>query len=148
MGKEPLTQIQEHNEYCIKSTHGGTPETHVNLKLEQTFWCCFVCVGVEHMEVARLGSHYQAYVTVTATATQDLSRICNLRSSLWQRQILNPLSEARDLTYILMDTTRLHNLLSHSGSSRYWCLLHEYEFFLHSTAYFIMHFKSSIVFLC
>ena len=30
------------------------------------------------------------------TATSDLTHICNLCSSLWQRRILNPLSKARD----------------------------------------------------
>ena len=44
----------------------------------------------------------QAYIT--ATATPDLSHICILHHSLQQRQILNPLSEARDQTCILMDT--------------------------------------------
>ena len=32
----------------------------------------------------------------SATATRDLSRVCNLCHSSWQRQILNPLSEAGD----------------------------------------------------
>ena len=32
----------------------------------------------------------------TATATLDLSRTCDLRCNLWQRRILNPLSETRD----------------------------------------------------
>ena len=32
----------------------------------------------------------------TATATQDLSHICNLHQSSWQCRILNLLSEARD----------------------------------------------------
>ena len=45
----------------------------------------------------------QAYAT--ATAAQDLSHICELYSSLWQCQILNPLSEARDRTHILMVTS-------------------------------------------
>ena len=41
---------------------------------------------------------------VTATATQDPSRLCDLHHSLWQHRILNPLSEARDQTHILTDT--------------------------------------------
>ena len=45
-----------------------------------------------HMEVPRLG------VYTAATATQDLSRICGLRRSSQQRQILNPSSKARDRT--------------------------------------------------
>ena len=35
-----------------------------------------------------------------------------------QLQILNPLSEARDWTHILMDTSWVHNLLSHNGNSK------------------------------
>ena len=38
----------------------------------------------------------------TATATPDPSRIFDLQHSSWQRQILNPLSEARDQTHNLM----------------------------------------------
>ena len=38
----------------------------------------------------------QLLAYVIATAMQDLSCICNLYHSLWQRQTLNPLSEARD----------------------------------------------------
>ena len=41
----------------------------------------------------------------TATATQDLSHVCDLHYSSWQCQILNPLSKARDQTRILMDTS-------------------------------------------
>ena len=37
----------------------------------------------------------------TATATQDPSRVCDLRSS-WQHQILNLLSKGRDRTCILI----------------------------------------------
>ena len=38
----------------------------------------------------------------TATATQDSSNVCDLYHSSWQHQILNPLSEAKDRTLILM----------------------------------------------
>ena len=41
----------------------------------------------------------------TATAMQDLSCICDLHHSSRQRQILNPLSEARDWTPVLMDAS-------------------------------------------
>ena len=34
-----------------------------------------------------------------------------------QYRILNPLSEAKDLTHILKDTSQVHNLLSHKGNS-------------------------------
>ena len=61
------------------------------------------------MEVPRLGveSELQSLAYTTATATQDPSCICNLHHSSWQRQILNPLSEARDRTRVLMNTSRI-----------------------------------------
>ena len=63
-----------------------------------------------HMEVPRLGgkSELQLPAYTTATATRDLSCICDLYHSSWQRWILNPLSRARHWTHILMDTSRIH----------------------------------------
>ena len=55
-------------------------------------------------------------IRATATATPDPSHICDLRHSLGQHQILNPLNKARDRTYILMDTSQVLNLLSHGGT--------------------------------
>ena len=46
------------------------------------------------MEVPRLESELQ--LLAYATATQDLSRVCDLQHSSWQCQLLSPLSEARD----------------------------------------------------
>ena len=43
-----------------------------------------------------------------STAMPDPSRVCDLHQSSWQRQILNPLREARDLTRILMDASQVH----------------------------------------
>ena len=61
------------------------------------------------MEVPRLGveSELQLPAYTTATAMQDLSRICDLHHSFQQGQILNPLSKARDQTCILMDTSQV-----------------------------------------
>ena len=42
----------------------------------------------------------------TATAKPDPRHICNLHHSSWQCQILNPLSEDRDWTCVLMDARR------------------------------------------
>ena len=50
----------------------------------------------------------------TATAVQDLSCICDLHHSSLQCWILNPLSGARDRSHILMDTSQVHNPLSHN----------------------------------
>ena len=38
-------------------------------------------------------------------AMWDLSCICSLYHSSWQRQIFNTLSEVRDQTHVLMDTS-------------------------------------------
>ena len=73
------------------------------------------------MEVPRPGVESElqplAYATATVTATRDPSRVCNLQHSSPQHQILNPLSEARDSTGILMDTSQVLNLPSHNGNS-------------------------------
>ena len=61
------------------------------------------------MEVLRLGveSELQLPAYVTATAP-DPHRICDLRHSSWQHQILNPLSEARDRTRNLKVPSQIH----------------------------------------
>ena len=43
-----------------------------------------------------------------ARATQDPSCVSDLHHSSQQRWVLNPLSEARDRTHILVDTTRIY----------------------------------------
>ena len=71
-------------------------------------FCLFL--GLWHMDVPSLGLgldlHLPAYSA--ATATQDFSRVCNLHHSSRQRQVLNSLSEARDRTHNLMDTSQVH----------------------------------------
>ena len=62
-----------------------------------------------HMEVPRLGvkSELQLLAYASATATRDLSHVCDLLHSSWQYWILNLLSEARDRTLILMDISQV-----------------------------------------
>ena len=62
------------------------------------------------MDVPRLGVklELQLLAYTTATVTPDLSHVCNLHHILQQCQILNPLSGARDLTCILIDTSWVH----------------------------------------
>ena len=80
---------------------------------------CFLGPHLRHMEVLRLGvkSELQLPAYTTATATWDLSPVCNLHNSSWQHQILNPLIEARDRTSILMDTSWVRYPPSHKGNS-------------------------------
>ena len=84
------------------------------------FFFCFSGMHPWHMEVPRLGVklelQLQAYTT--AIAAPDPSRICDLHSSQ-QCWILNPLSEARVQTHILIYTSWVLNLLSHNGNSLY-----------------------------
>ena len=58
------------------------------------------------MEVPRLGVELELQLLAYATAPtmQDLSHVCDLHQSSGQHRILNPLSEARDQTQVLMDT--------------------------------------------
>ena len=59
------------------------------------------------MEVLRLGVEMELQLPAytTATETQDLSQVFDLHHSSRQQQILNPLSEARARTRVLMDTS-------------------------------------------
>ena len=63
---------------------------------------------MQHMEVPRLvvESELQLLAYATATARQDLSRICDLHHSSWQHWIPHPLTKARDRTHVLIDTVR------------------------------------------
>ena len=71
------------------------------------------------MEVPSLGVGIRAAAAAydTAVATLDLSHSCHLCRSLWQRWIINPLSEARDGTHILLETILVLNQLNHNGNS-------------------------------
>ena len=68
------------------------------------------------MEIPRPGvkSELQLPSYATATATWDSSHVFDLHHSSQQCCILNLLSEARDLTCILMDISNAHSLLSHN----------------------------------
>ena len=53
-----------------------------------------------------MGVRLLAYTT--AMAMLDLSHICNLERSLPKCQILDLLSDVRDQTHVLMDTSQVH----------------------------------------
>ena len=69
------------------------------------FW--FLGPLLRHMEVLRLGVELELQLPAyaMATATPDLSHVFKLHHRSWQCCTLNPLSEARDGTHILMDTS-------------------------------------------
>ena len=71
------------------------------------------------MEVPRLGVKLELQLPAytTATAMWDPSHICDLYHSSRQRGILNPLSQARDQTRILMDASRVR-WVRHTGELR------------------------------
>ena len=124
--------LQSHTYSCIATPYsfntGEAWKTHINEHPGEdrntqvgSIWLAwtlffpflsFVFVGphLQHMEVPRLGIQSELYLPAytTATATPDLSCICNLHHSSRQRQILNPLIEARDGLCILMDTSQVH----------------------------------------
>ena len=78
---------------CSGSTRSFPPHTHP--------W---------YVEVPRLGVklELQLPACTTATAMQDLRRICDLHHTSRQCQILNPLSRARKRIQVFMDTSQFH----------------------------------------
>ena len=62
------------------------------------------------MEVSRLEVELELQLPAytTATAMRDLNHIFDLHHTSQQCQILNPLSEAKDQTCVLMDTSQIH----------------------------------------
>ena len=59
------------------------------------------------MEVPRLRAELELQLPVYTTAMPDLSRISDLNLSSQQHRILNPMSEARNGTCVLMDSSRV-----------------------------------------
>ena len=76
------------------------------------------------MEVPRLGvkTELQLPAYTTATATWDLSRICDLHRSSQQHWIFNPMSKARDQTRVIKGTSWVHYGLATMGTSEVFSL--------------------------
>ena len=64
------------------------------------FFCLFKATPMAHGGPPARG---RIGAVATATATCDLSRICNPHHSSWQHRILNPMSKARDRTHCICD---------------------------------------------
>ena len=82
------------------------------------FFFCFLGLHLQNMEVPRLGSNWsrscQPYAT--ATAMWDPNHIFDLHRSSRQCLILNPRSEVRDWTHILVDTSGIPYLWVTTGT--------------------------------
>ena len=70
---------------------------------------CFLGLHLQHIEVSRLvvKSELQLPAYTTAAAMQDLSCVCDLHYSSRQCPLLNPVSDTRDWTCILVDTIQV-----------------------------------------
>ena len=81
---------------------------------------------LQHMEGFRPGVELELQLPAygTTTAIPGLSQVCKPHHSSWQCQILNPLSEARVRTHILMDTSQVHNSCTTMGTLAVGFLIH------------------------
>ena len=115
----PAAKVISQEKWRKKSTEKKNKVFHASGDIQPLASSFFLGLHLRHMEVPRLRveSELQLPAYTTATATRDPSHTCNLCHSLWQHWIFNPLSEAGDRTCILMDNSRVLNLLSHNGNS-------------------------------
>ena len=89
--------------------HRFRPTVEGGIYLFIYLFICFLGLLPPHMEVPRLGVELELQLPAyaIATAAWGPSYLCDLYHSSWQRQIFNPLSEARDLTRVLMHASRV-----------------------------------------
>ena len=120
--------------WFVRGTFLQSSSDHVTLftcsqiLLFSFFFFCLLGPHPRHRELPRLGVYLELQLPAyaTATATPDPSRICHLHHSSRQRWILNPLSESRDQTHVLMDTKWVPNPLNHNGNSLFTRLEHQF----------------------
>ena len=103
----------------LNPTHISQPVCAFSIHMFSLYLSLFSGLHMQHVEIPRLWvkSELQLPAYMTATAMWDPSCTCDLCHSSQHCQILNPLSEYRDQTHILMYTSWICNLLSHSGNS-------------------------------
>ena len=95
---------------CFDKKHNSQGGKGVLLrKMGGLFIYLFICpffglLGLHawHSEVPRPGVKLELYLPATATATWDLSLVCDLHHSSWQHPVLNSPTKARDQTQVLM----------------------------------------------
>ena len=98
-------------------------------------------------------SELQRLAYTTARAMPDSSRICDLHHNSQQRRILNPLSEARNQTCVLLGTSQIHFHCTLMGTSWYQLLHTKQATRIYYTTqyneysqYFIITIKWNIIF--
>jgi len=86
------------------------------------FFFFFLGPHPQPMWFSRLGVHseLQLLAYTTATETWDPSGVLHLHHSSGQRQILNPLSEIRDRTCVLMDASQICFCWATMGTLKFW----------------------------
>ena len=96
-------------DFCITLNHILFRDATGLIFLSSFSFFFFLGLHPDHMEVPRLGveSQLQPPAYTTATATCDLSGVCDRHHSSRQCRILNPLSKARDRTCILVDPSQV-----------------------------------------
>ena len=119
------------NGYSSSSTrmHGRIQQKAITQLLSHISISLFFSLvsHLQHMQVPRLGveSELQLPAYITDTAMSDLSHLYDLYLSSRQCRILNLLSEARDWTCILMDTSVVCYSWVTTGTSQphfSWCI--------------------------
>ena len=88
------------------------------------FFNLFLQPHLQHVEITRLGASRSSRCRLIPQPQQRQKRATSVTytCNLWQHWVLNPMSEARAQTHILMDTSRVLNQLSHNGNSSSQCL--------------------------
>ena len=119
-----LSQVGLMASHCLPPIHPSYPYTDPRSLLpscELFIFFFFLGPQLQHMEVPRLGVESELQLLAHTTATWDPSRICNLHHSSQQCQIPDPLSRARDRTFILMDTSHIHFHYA-TGGTPWWAV--------------------------
>ena len=120
----------------LSSPAGGTGEQNLPSPKQSSvaYYCFFFFFFFRAIPATYRGSslgvesELQLPAYTTATAMQDPSRVCDLHHSSQQRQILNPLGEARDWTCNLVVPSRIHFRCATRETPAY------YSFFSQETA--------------
>ena len=147
------TRISTLYTYCLHLAHmwWHSEETPCSLHEGEFYLCYFISfiflyfLGLHpwHMEVPRQGFELELWRLAYTTATPDLSCVCEPHHSVQQCWIFNPLSDARDWTCILTDTSWVLNCWVTVRTSTWWRVLKETE----NTAFFLLSCLCKILYI-